>query len=186
MGSKIDRRKQYTRMVLKESLMQLLKEKSISAITVKEICELADINRSTFYAHYSDQYDLLSQIEAEMIQDMNETLMQYSTNKAEEALEMTEKIIEYIAANSDVCKTLLSEPGFKKRIMKVAHDFMVKHSLSTYPIDDHQISEYVSLFAVSGSIHILEHWLQTGMGKSPKEMAEMINNLINKGLASMQ
>lgn len=48
-------------MVLKESLMKLLKEKSISTITVKEICVLADINRSTFYSHYLDQFDLLNQ-----------------------------------------------------------------------------------------------------------------------------
>lgn len=47
----MDRRKKYTRMVLKESLMELLKNKPISNITIKEICEEADINRSTFYSH---------------------------------------------------------------------------------------------------------------------------------------
>lgn len=45
-ASKLDRRKKYTQMVLKDSLMKHLKEKQISTITVKEICELADINRS--------------------------------------------------------------------------------------------------------------------------------------------
>src|SRR5699024_5578943 len=49
---RIDRRKQYTRKVLKESLIELLKNKPIATISVKALCEKADINRSTFYAHY--------------------------------------------------------------------------------------------------------------------------------------
>jgi len=80
-STKLDRRKQYTRMVLKDSIMKLLKEKSISTITVKEICKEADINRSTFYAHYSDQYDLLEKIEEEIIEDMITYLNQYDFDK---------------------------------------------------------------------------------------------------------
>ncbi len=87
----VDRRKKYTRMVLREALMDLLKEKTITAVTVKEICELADINRSTFYSHYFDQYDLLSKISEEVVADMYETLNEYSFKKNEEALQMTEK-----------------------------------------------------------------------------------------------
>jgi AcrR family transcriptional regulator len=189
MNSKIDRRVKYTRMMLKESLMKLLKEKPISTITVKELCALADINRSTFYTHYSDQYDLLTQVEEEIIQDMNETLMSYNLGQDDEALQMIEKIVEYVAAKSDICETLFSEhgdPSFKKRVMKVAHDYTVKNWMSTYSVDDPKISEYVSLFAISGSIHILEIWLKNGMDKSPKEMAEIINNLTNKGLSSLR
>ncbi|WP_416151666.1 TetR/AcrR family transcriptional regulator [Salipaludibacillus sp. HK11] len=188
MNSKLDRRKKYTRMVLKESLMKLLKVKSISTVTVKEICALADINRSTFYSHYQDQFDLLNQIEEEIIEDMNETLTAYNFNQDEETLKMIEKIVEYVAENSDVCSTLFNEHGdssFKKRIMKVASEHTVKNALSIYPIDS-EISEYVSIFAISGSIHLLENWLKNGMDKPPKEMAELISNLTNKGLSYLQ
>ena len=51
---KTDARKRYTQMVLKRSLLKLLKEKPVNKITVKEVCELAQLNRATFYAHYSD------------------------------------------------------------------------------------------------------------------------------------
>ena len=44
-----DRRVKYTKMVLRESLIKLLQKKSISRITVKELCEMADINRATFF-----------------------------------------------------------------------------------------------------------------------------------------
>ena len=168
--------------------MKLLKEKSISTVTVKEICAIADINRSTFYSHFSDQFDLLNQIEEEIIEDMNETLMAFHYNQDEESLQMTERIVEYVAENSDVCRTLFSEHGdssFKKRVMMVASEHTVKNWLSIYPIDS-EISEYVSIFAISGSIHVLENWLKNGMDKTPKEIAEIINNLTNRGLSYLE
>ena len=54
MMKRSDARVRYTRKVLKESLLSLLKEKPINKITVKEVCELAELNRATFYSHYSD------------------------------------------------------------------------------------------------------------------------------------
>ena len=186
MAPKLDRRKQYTRMVLKDSLMKLLKEKHISKITVKEICELADINRSTFYSHYSDQYEFLNKIEEEIIEDMNKTLSTYNDAKEEEALQMTEKILEYIAANKDIFQTLLSEhsdTSFQKRAMETTHQFTMKNWMDVNNLDP-KISEYISMFVVSGSIHAIKSWLDNGMDKSPKDLAEIINNFTNKGLSS--
>ncbi|HCA30580.1 MAG TPA: TetR/AcrR family transcriptional regulator, partial [Ruminococcaceae bacterium] len=64
---KESRKTRYTRMVLQDSLLELMKNKPISKITIKELCETADINRTTFYAHYRDQYDLLRTIEGETL-----------------------------------------------------------------------------------------------------------------------
>ena len=47
---KLDARKRYTQMVLKQSFLKLLKEKPVNRITVKEVCALAQLNRATFYA----------------------------------------------------------------------------------------------------------------------------------------
>ena len=47
---KMDARKRYTQMVLKQSFLKLLKEKPVNRITVKEVCALAQLNRATFYA----------------------------------------------------------------------------------------------------------------------------------------
>lgn len=60
---KSDRRVRYTRMVLKQALLSLMLERPITRITVTEICERAEVNRATFYAHYADPYDLLARIE---------------------------------------------------------------------------------------------------------------------------
>jgi AcrR family transcriptional regulator len=185
-NTKMDRRKKYTRMVLKDSLMQLLKEKPISAITVKELCELADINRSTFYSHYGDHYDLLSKIEEEIIEDMQEKLQMF--NMWTEELIPIEMILEYIVDKKDVFLVLLKENGennLHKRVRNLAHGFLVSHLMRMHNIEKDKI-EYLSLFIVSGSIQMIISWLDHGMDKSEKELAGMINTFANKGLLGVE
>ena len=66
----MDRRVKYTKKIIKETTLSLLKEKDISKITISEICTLADINRATFYRYYLDIYDLLEKIEEEFILEL--------------------------------------------------------------------------------------------------------------------
>ena len=53
-----DRRSVYSKRVIRESLLALMRDKPLNKITVRELCEKADVNRSTFYAYYEDIYDL--------------------------------------------------------------------------------------------------------------------------------
>ena len=71
---KMDARKRYTQMVLKQSFLKLLKEKPANRITVKEVCALAQLNRATFYAHYSDCFALMESIENELIDAFEKSL----------------------------------------------------------------------------------------------------------------
>lgn len=59
---KEDRRTEYSKRVIRESLYELMLEKPLNKISVKEICEKADVNRSTFYSYYTDIYDLNEKI----------------------------------------------------------------------------------------------------------------------------
>ena len=65
---KTDARVRYTRKVIRDAFLDILKEKPVSKITVKEICDQAEINRGTFYKHYRDCYDLLHHIEEDGLQ----------------------------------------------------------------------------------------------------------------------
>ena len=58
----LDRRVRKTRRQLKECLTRLLKEKKIQDITVRELAEMADINRGTFYLHYSNLAEVLETV----------------------------------------------------------------------------------------------------------------------------
>ena len=54
MGKKIDRRVRKTKQQLQDGFIYLRKQKDLKEITVKELCELTDLNRGTFYLHYKD------------------------------------------------------------------------------------------------------------------------------------
>lgn len=68
--NKQDKRCQKTRKAIKNAFVTLLSEKDIQQITIKEIAELADINRKTFYAHYSDTQEVIEEIEKGIIDAM--------------------------------------------------------------------------------------------------------------------
>lgn len=71
---KMDRRVRRTKALLLQGLIQLMEENDIKDISVKELSDLADINRGTFYLHYSDVYNMLGKIEEELFQEFNEIL----------------------------------------------------------------------------------------------------------------
>lgn len=179
-GEKIDRRAKYTKMVLEESLITLMEKKDISKITIKEICEKADINRSTFYAHYRDQYDLLRKIENKFLAAIQAYLENFDKKYTEDILLITEKIFQYIRKNARICRLLLSERGdftFQKKIMKLVYDLIISEITGNNKITKED-AEYVYSFTVSGCVGFVQKWLDDGMKKSPRYMAETIVNLI--------
>ena len=101
---KMDARKRYTQMVLKQSFLKLLKEKPVNRITVKEVCALAQLNRATFYAHYSDCFALMESIENELI-DAFEKSLRYVNSFDVTAL--IEAIYDMVDQNQAACRVLI-------------------------------------------------------------------------------
>lgn len=181
-NNKEDRRVKYTKMVLKESLIDLLSKKDISCITIKQICEEADINRATFYTHYSDQFDLLRQIEDEFLQNVKAYIAVFKQKKADAILvDVLEEIFEYIKDNAKLCRLLLSKQGnleFQKRIMMLIYDtnLVAKPNESLKKGEE----EFVYSFIITGCVGVIHKWLEEGMKQSSRAMAGMIFNSVKK------
>ena len=177
---KENRKIRYTKMVLQDSLFELMEKKPITKITIKELCENADINRTTFYSHYRDQYDLLNKIEDEVLSWIKELLSNliYKSNK-DEKMKALEKIFQYVADNSKHLQILMSEQGnidFQKKIFSLIYQECGIFSSNEKDVDL-GISEDYFIFAVNGSVGLLQHWLKNGINLSAKEIAEVIYNL---------
>lgn len=71
---KTDARVKYTVKVIKEAFLKILENKPITKISVKEVAEAAEVNRATFYSHFSDCYDLLESIENDLLNDFRNSL----------------------------------------------------------------------------------------------------------------
>jgi AcrR family transcriptional regulator len=182
---KIDRRVKYTKMVIKDSFVKLLQQKPISKITIKELCEYADINRATFYAHYTDQYDLLQKIEDELVEDINKYLDSYDFKGGIlESVEMLEKILEYIKDNFELIDLLLDTNGDIKFHQEIIKIIGYRRFLSLTTIEPTDTAEYIFYFSVHGCMGIIQKWLKDGMKKTPREMAELILKMDLNGRSS--
>lgn len=175
---KESRKTRYTKIALQNSLFELMEKKPITKITIKELCENADINRTTFYAHYTDQYDLLAKIENETISWAREAIASLTgkTDKYEN-IKILEEIFQYFVENSKNLKVLMSERGdinFQKQVFTIIYQQCgISFSSGINP----NIRDEYFVFVVNGSIGLLQHWLKNGMNRPAGEMAEIIYNM---------
>ena len=181
--NKVDRRVKYTKMVLRQSLLELMKEQPINKITTTELCRHADINRNTFYTHYSSPGDLLSQIENELFAEINQSFVR--SMKAETISTLLLEIFQVIIKNEDLCKILFSEFGdkvFLKRIMYIAHDRCLEEWGTMVPGAEIDQLEKAYTFTANGCVGVIEAWIQDGLEESPQEIARFINEISSNGL----
>lgn len=167
-------------MVLKDSFITLLEKKDISKISIKEICEDADINRATFYAHYSDQYDFMNQIQEELLRKIENHLSAFVQNDLPVVLaDMLEQIFEYVKENARICRLLLSDRGdlnFQKRVFMLVYEKIINNITKNSEITREEV-EYIHAFILTGCIGIIQKWLNDGMKKTPRFMADTIMKL---------
>ena len=109
---KMDARKRYTQMVLKQSFLKLLKEKPVNRITVKEVCALAQLNRATFYAHYSDCFALMESIENELIDAFEKSLRYVNSFDVTALIEaIYDMVVEHPPVLKMFAKTRIMSPS---------------------------------------------------------------------------
>lgn len=173
---KEDARVRYTKMVIKEGLLKLMAEKPIQKITVKELCEQAQINRATFYTHYRDPYDLLEKIENELFDDMASTVI----SKMDDIDELMKRVFMVIGNNFELCRILFSENGdrtFVKRVMDVSRELTIAAWRGQYPRATTQQIEYLYAFVVGGSGAVVEQWIRSGEQETPIQLGEIAKQI---------
>ena len=126
----LDRRVRKTRRQLKECLTRLLKEKKIQDITVRELAEMADINRGTFYLHYKDVFDLMDQIKNELIEEVESVLTHHPVPElvARPSLALSE-LFPLVQENAEIVSILIGENGdlnFVNRLKRIVSDKCLK------------------------------------------------------------
>ncbi len=183
---KTDGRIKYTKMVIRNSFISLLKEKPLAKISVTEICRGADINRATFYAHYTDPFALLCSIEADMIADITEKLGNTLTVEDPSLKDGLTRVFEYIGDNAEICSVLLSDGSDVSYQSQVA-ELIKKQFMGDWTAEKcktKEDAEYLFVFIVIGSMGIIRKWLDEGMEKPPDQMAELIIMLSSSGYSA--
>lgn len=111
MNIKIDKRSQRTREALKKTLAQMMIKQNINDITIKNLVVLANINRSTFYLHYTDIFDLLQEMENDIISQIQKVLDSYPSLSRAQSYSFVTDLISVFEANRDSLKALMGYHG---------------------------------------------------------------------------
>ena len=173
------------------ALISLLKNKSFEYITVRELCETAGVNRSTFYLHYSNIGDLLDETTRYLLDNFlsyfsNETktiAFNISSCESNELIFVCDKYLvpylTYIKENREVFSTALSHMksfGFEKVYEELFNNiFNPILDRFHYPVADRK---YVMMYYLNGLTAIIFEWLKDDCSRTIEDIAEIITNCI--------
>ena len=182
---KEDRRVRRTKKLLTQALTQLLQEKQITEITVKELTDLADMNRGTFYLYYKDMFDMLEKIEDGMFEALDAIV---SLHEHDDVSQQTKPILLdlfcFIEDNQEMCRVLLSPHGdmnFLHRLNEVVREKCLKAWPDIRKEKGEADFDYHYSFVVFGCAGIIRAWVNRNCSESAEKMAEMAYGMILRG-----
>ena len=180
---KESRKTQFTRRMLEDGLIELMKEKPFDKISVTELCNHTDVNRSTFYMHYEDIYELLCSIEEDVLAWERRVIDDVGDRwkEGQEALlQSLECLFTYFVENSKYLRVLMSERGdifFQKRFFEAAYR-LCNPSDMRRKIHGPLAEDPRFIFVVNGGVGLTQYWLKNGLRESPREIAEIIFDMV--------
>ncbi len=178
----------HTRRRLREGLLRLLEEKPIHEISVKELSELADVNRGTFYFHYQDIFSLLGKMEDDFFEQLDRTLSENHVALRENNVELVEGVYPYLHAifsflgeNRDFCRIMLGPHGDMQFVDRVKQRVDAQCSFIWQliaPETDPERYVIYNAFIINGCIGLLQEWLSGRSGLTEQKITELAATII--------
>ena len=186
-----------TALLMDEALLVLLERKEYEFITVKEICQKAGVNRSTFYLHYESMDDLLQ----ETIETLNKRFYEYfNQKKVEDIVQSTDKsdlflitpeylkpYLTFIEQNKRAYSLFYSKPklfGTEKTFNKM-YQAIFQPILRKYGVAEEDMT-YVFSYYSGGVIAVVKNWVKQNFDKPVDDVIRIITSVIPHQLAPKQ
>lgn len=183
MNTKNNRRAQETRQRIQTALTDMLKEQELDQISISQLCKRADVNRSTFYAHYDDVLSLMEEIERDIGQEVIDALRPYYVaGEAMMSRRYLEAILEGIRANQSFYRAYLHsihgqrqvEWGFTQML-----DGFVRPYMHRVGLTDDVLVDYYFIFFREGMLALIRRWVDRGCLEDVNTITDIIGNMAN-------
>ena len=175
-----DKRVLRTKKALHEALLRLIQEKPVSRVTTTELCREADINRNTFYAHYSTPEDVLREVEDAFLDELSD-MLESTYDEGEVTLAMCREIDARRERWSAIWR---GDP----RLIEHAIDRCSELTLArwrTDGLDDAGDGALFLRFITHGASGVVGSWLEDGCRMPPEKMSALINRFVLEGQHSL-
>ena len=183
MNKKDDLRVIKTRKLIYQTLLDLMKEKTFEEIKVSDICSKAIINRSTFYAHYEDKYELLidflSNLKEEFARELNDSCKE-NLSIREYYIRLISLFLDHIDSKRDVYNSIMVNNRssiMMDILLSVVNDDILKR-FKENDINLKVPTEVISKFYLGGVINIGMEWLSNSNKYTKEEILDYLELLI--------
>jgi len=184
----IDRRVARTRATLQQAHISLILKKGYEAITVDDICDAANVGRSTFYAHYSNKDDLrrsgLEHLRNQLVERQKEALTGAGDIR-ERSLGFSLTMFEHARDHLDLYKALVGGRGGAialGTIRQILSDLVRNELTATVNKKDVIPRELVVQYVVGAFMAVMTWWLDGGAKLPPQRIDAMFRHLAIEGI----
>ena len=184
---KNDKRSVRTRTQIKTALMTLLKTKSPNSITVSEITTLANVNRNSFYTHYSSIADVMSDIYKSIFDLFSEVYDKYSyADIIENPYPFMKEITLILVENSAFSEYVMFSKNSGKLVQDLIDNFTDKFYVKYMESrnDPNEAVPYLINFLVGGTIEMLYRWFKNGKNVPIETLLLSVSAMIKEGILS--
>ena len=182
-----------TACLMNEALILLLEKKEYSFITIKEICEKAGVNRSTFYLHYETMNDLLSEtieyVGKKIHKKFNNKVLDKQTiknSKLEDLFLVTPEYLlpylEFLKENKAIYKIAYSQPNVLKEQYIVSHLFknIFEPILDRFLVPREE-QKYMMSFYINGMSAVMIEWIKNDCKVEIQTILNILMKCLNLG-----
>ncbi|MED1558652.1 TetR/AcrR family transcriptional regulator [Bacillus paramycoides] len=192
---KMDLRVIRTKESIRDALVELIEEKGLATLTVKDITTRAKINRGTFYAHYQDKYDLVDKCEEEFMQEMVTMILENFPNILAEQennssttipVKLLVSIFEHLDRNRVFMKAILGPKGdlsFQTKWKNFIWKTLFQSNKNPHIQQENFLvpAEYLLSYVASANLGVIQQWLNNDKKESPQEMAHILSTMTING-----
>lgn len=181
----VDRRVLKTKRAIRNAFAKLMVEKDINDITIIELSEAADINRKTFYNYYSGVYQVIEEIESDILQSYEELLGDVEFKKIMDApYSLIERFSLLINMDPEFFGYLLTMNGnisLITRIMRILKEKTCEVMVAQLDVEPYKADIMID-FVLSGMLSVYQHWFSSGQKVSSVELAQIISTMSFGGI----
>lgn len=181
-----DKRVRRSRRLIKEAFITLIADKGFKSVTVKDIINKADYNRTTFYAHFNSKEELTEVLVTEMIEGLEEALLkpynemlylQFNSLKPSSL-----QLFEYIFQNANFFNLLLKDdtiPDFQNKVIGMIFNLFKDEITFLSDQNAEANTENFATYRTYGIFGIIYMWIKSGYIQSPEELSKQLINILN-------
>lgn len=184
---KQDRRIIKSKKAIKKAFMSILATKDINDITIKNIADLADVDRKTVYNYYNGTYEILNEIENEMVSTINDAMESLDLEgNLDQQISIFKKITEVINDNFEFYSILMKlnyDSQLIKKLISLFSEY-AKKILNKLKLPNGVSAEYASTFIASGVLNTYYKWFNSERSISLDDLSNQLYILVTNSIVS--